>query len=87
MKQDPLITYSSLIPGGLHYIPGGFDQPTHKRIRPTDLPPEPGIRGQMGPSTRHGVFGELPKSGDWQRQKFIVQQRAQEASDRLAPLG
>jgi hypothetical protein len=41
MRQDPLITYSSLIPGGLHYIPGGFDPPTHKRIRPEDLRPEP----------------------------------------------
>jgi len=41
MKQDPLITYSSLIPGGLHYIPGGFDQPTHRRIRPEALRPEP----------------------------------------------
>ena len=41
MKQDPLITYSSLIPGGLHYIPGGFDQPTDKRIRPEDIRPEP----------------------------------------------
>ena len=41
MKQDPLITYSSVIPGGLHYIPGSFDPPAHKRIRPEDLRPEP----------------------------------------------
>ena len=41
MKQDPLITYSSLIPGGLHYIPGCSDPPAHKRIRPEDLWPVP----------------------------------------------
>jgi len=41
MNQDPLIIYSSLIPGGLHYISGGFDPPAQKRIRPRDLPPEP----------------------------------------------
>ena len=41
MQFDPLTKYSTLIPGGLHYIPGGFDQPTHKRIRPEDLRPEP----------------------------------------------
>ena len=41
MKQDPLITYSSLIPGGLHYIPGSSDPPAHKRIRPEDLWPVP----------------------------------------------
>ena len=45
MRQDPLITYSSLIPGGLHYIPCGFDPPAHKRIRPEGLRPEPASPG------------------------------------------
>jgi hypothetical protein len=31
MKQDPLITYSSLIPGGLRYTPGGLNLPREKR--------------------------------------------------------
>ena len=32
MKQDPLITYSSLIPGGLHFIPGGLNLPRETRM-------------------------------------------------------
>jgi hypothetical protein len=41
MKQHPLIAYSSLIRGGLHLVPGGFDSPPHKRMRAKNLPPEP----------------------------------------------
>jgi hypothetical protein len=41
MKQDPLITYRSLIRGGLYSIPGGFDPPIRKRVHHKDLPPQP----------------------------------------------
>jgi hypothetical protein len=41
MRPHPLIAYSSLIRGGLHLIPGGFDPPAHKRFRPKDLSPDP----------------------------------------------
>ena len=57
MKQDALITYSSLIPGGLHYIPGGFDPPVQKRIRPEDLPPEPLVRTRRSPPTPPALLG------------------------------
>jgi hypothetical protein len=40
MKRDPLITYRSLIPGGLHYIPGGFNPPPQERKRREDSPSE-----------------------------------------------
>ena len=40
MKQDPLITYSSLIPGVLYTLPGGFNLPPRERIRYEDAPPE-----------------------------------------------
>ena len=33
MKRDPLIIYRSLIPGGLHNTPGGFNPPREKRMR------------------------------------------------------
>jgi hypothetical protein len=33
MKQDPLIIYRSLIPGGLHNTPGGLNPPREKRMR------------------------------------------------------
>lgn len=32
MQFDPLTTYSTLIPGGLHYIPGGLNLPAHSRM-------------------------------------------------------
>ena len=27
MRRDPMITYGMLIPGGLHYVPGGLNLP------------------------------------------------------------
>ena len=47
MKQDPLITYSSLIPGGLHYMPGGLNLPREKRTRNESCQPDwsPGADG------------------------------------------
>jgi hypothetical protein len=47
VKQDPLITYSSLIPGGLHYMPGGLNLPREKRMRNESCQPDcsPGADG------------------------------------------
>jgi len=40
MRQDPLITYSSLIPGRLHYTPGGLNLPRKKRMRNESSQPD-----------------------------------------------
>jgi len=40
MRQDPLITYSSLIPGRLHYAPGGVNLPREKRMRNESSQPD-----------------------------------------------
>ncbi len=40
MQFDPLTTYSTLIPGGLHYIPGGLNLPAHSRMNVEDAQPE-----------------------------------------------
>src|SRR5215470_13257680 len=62
MKQDPLITYSSLIRGGLHLIPGGFDRPTRERVRHKDLPPEPhGPRSTPATTPADAVWARLGK--------------------------
>src|SRR5215467_1600729 len=47
VKQDPLVTYSSLIPGGLHYMPGGLNLPRAKRMRSESSQPDwsPGVDG------------------------------------------
>ena len=47
MKQDPLITYSSLIPGGLHYTPGSLNLPRDKRMMDESSQPDcsPGAHG------------------------------------------
>jgi hypothetical protein len=38
MQFDPLVKYSTLIPGGLHYVPGGLNLPKGKwtRNEPSD---------------------------------------------------
>ncbi len=40
MQFDPLTTYSTLIPGGLHYIPGGLNLPAQSRMNVEDAQPE-----------------------------------------------
>jgi hypothetical protein len=40
MQFDPLTKYSTLIPGGLHYIPGGLNLPREKRIRNESSQPD-----------------------------------------------
>ena len=40
MKRDPLIIYRSLIPGGLHNTPGGFNPPREKRMRNESSQPD-----------------------------------------------
>ncbi len=40
MQFDPLTTYSTLIPGGLHYIPGGLNLPAQSRMNVEDARPE-----------------------------------------------
>ena len=62
MKQHPLITYSSLIRGGLHLIPGGFDPPAHKRMRAKDLPLEPpSPRSTLDTGPADAVWARLRK--------------------------
>jgi hypothetical protein len=62
MKQDPLITCSSLIRGGLHLIPGGFDPPPRKRMRSEDSPPEPpSPRSMLATSPADAVGPRLRK--------------------------
>ena len=47
MQFDPLTKYSTLIPGGLHYIPGGLNLPREKRMRNASSQPDcsPGADG------------------------------------------
>src|SRR5262249_30365994 len=47
MQFDPLTKYSTLIPGGLHYIPGGLNLPKEKRIGNESSQPDcsPGAEG------------------------------------------
>ena len=47
MQFDPLTKYSTLIPGGLHYIPGGLNLPREKRMRSESSQSDwsPGIDG------------------------------------------
>jgi hypothetical protein len=40
MKQDPLIIYRSLIPGGLHNTPGGLNPPRERRMRNESSQPD-----------------------------------------------
>ena len=40
MQFDPLTMYSTLIPGGLHYIPGGLNLPREKRMRNESSQPD-----------------------------------------------
>ena len=62
MKQHPLITYSSLIRGGLHLIPGGFAPPARKRMHAKDLPPEPpSPRSTLATSPADAVWARLRK--------------------------
>jgi hypothetical protein len=62
MKQHPLITYSSLIRGGLHLIPGGFAPPAQKRVRLKGLPPEPpSPRSTLATSSADAVWARLRK--------------------------
>ena len=63
MKQDPLITFSFLIPGGLPCIFGGFDPPAQKLIRPKDLPLEPASpRSTLATSSADAVWGAYRRS-------------------------
>jgi hypothetical protein len=47
MQFDPLTKYSTLIPGGLHYIPGGPNLLREKRVRNEGSQPDcsPGADG------------------------------------------
>jgi len=47
MQFDPLTKYRTLIPGGLHYIPGGLNLPREKRMRNESSQPDcsPGADG------------------------------------------
>jgi hypothetical protein len=47
MQFDPLTKYCTLIPGGLHYIPGGLNLPREKRMRNASSQPDcsPGADG------------------------------------------
>jgi hypothetical protein len=42
MNQDPLITYSSLIPGGLQYMPGGLNLPRERQKQMRNESSQPG---------------------------------------------
>ncbi len=41
MRFDPLTTYSSMVPGVLYYVPGGFCLPPQQRVSQVDALPEP----------------------------------------------
>ena len=58
MQFDPLTKYSTLIPGGLHYIPGGLNLPSEKRMRNESSQPDcsPGTDGTARFATRLRPF-------------------------------
>jgi hypothetical protein len=63
MPQDPLVTYSSLIPGVLLYVPGDFYPPPRKRIRYEDGPLEaPSPRSTLVNSPADGIWTRLWKT-------------------------
>ena len=41
MRFDPLATYSSMVPGILYCVPGGFYPPPQRRTSQMDALPEP----------------------------------------------
>ena len=60
MRFDPLTTYSSMIPGALHYVPGGFYLPPQRRMSRMDAPPEPAApRPTRAPKAGAGLWTSL----------------------------
>lgn len=58
MQFDPLTKYSTLIPGGLHYIPGGLNLPREKPMRNESSQPDCS-RGADGTARFGKIFGRF----------------------------
>jgi hypothetical protein len=63
MRFDPLATYSSMIPGVLHYVPGGFCLPPRRSVSQVDALPEPAPRRpSLAITAEDGVWTTLWKT-------------------------
>ena len=63
MRFDPLTTYSSLIPGALHYVPGGLCLPPQARMRNEDaLPDQTAPRLTRSVKAKDGIWASLWKT-------------------------
>jgi len=63
MQFDPLTTYSSMVPGVLYYVPGGFCLPPQRRMSQVDALPEPAPhRPTLAVSAKDGIWTSLWKT-------------------------
>ena len=63
MRFDPLTTYSSMVPGVLYYVPGGFCIPPQRLMSQVDALPEPAPhRSTLPVSAKDGIWTSLCKT-------------------------